>query len=155
LAFPHGQRDPVGLAQRVDRARLAAAHPQPPDQRERRAAHRSAAAERERGGRFDRGPVARREMHRGLGDVQVPGEHHELGTFGELDAGGEEAGGIVEAQLLDVAPDQVHVRPAGVLGLVRGQRDPQALLQCGHPARVAEPVERDAEVVQGVREGGR
>jgi hypothetical protein len=68
---------------------------------------------------------------------------------------GEAAPGVVETQYLQVVPDEIHVGPAGVLRLVRGESDPQAVLQCRHRARVAELVERHAEVVERVRQGRR
>ena len=56
------------------------------------------------------------------------------------------------SQLVEQRPDDVHVRPAGVLDLAGGERDPQALLQRVRPCSSPRCQRADPTLLQRVRE---
>src|SRR6266508_423740 len=93
-------------------------------------------------------PLGSGEMDHAAGDVHVPEEAEELRLVGELHGVLEDPLRVVELEHVQVMPDQVDVRAAGVLHFVRLQGDRQALFQESLSFRVAGLPQGDTDVVQ-------
>jgi hypothetical protein len=131
-------------------SRLPAPGPYPAKHDQRRASRRHVLVH-ERFGRADGLlPRAPGELQPRPRDLEVGQVAEELRVLGELHAPGQVTLCPVEAAPVEEAPDQAHIRPAGVLDLTRLLGNPERLIHRGLAGRVAELPLGDADVRQGV-----